>query len=292
MELQQGLSEPGAAGPQNPTEDELAVLDALGTETAPGKEGEAQGAAPSGATGEPDEGFFNAADVPQGLQATFRAMQGANTQLRQKLRDQERDLQARGQEMDQSRLQLAAQVKDAQTYQQLLGDPAFKQFLVQRAGGGSAGVNTQDPDLDPETARVLERATAPLSHELAQLKGQLKETQEQQQAASADSAALAQFLQTHPDWKKYEDGMQQAWKEDQRAGRPFRSRVDAYNHAFRQRVESLKEARRLQRQKVGVESTGVAGTPQPKPVEVDSIEGAFREAARQMGEDPEKFLQA
>lgn len=214
--------------------------------------------------------FYNATDVPEELRPTFKEMQKAFTQKTQKL---------------------ASEVKQAESaqyhaklFRELMGDQRVVAYLeeLENTGGGVGtqaeglpvrGYSSEDSEVDPHVAE--------LRRTVQKLQGEVNRTR-QRQDINAEKAA---FVTAHPDWKKFEGGMDEAWKRV-----PQRSYEDAYNWAFRQSY--LTKKGQLERQR----SRAQAGVERPGPVadtkkthKVDSFQDAVRASLDELGMSREEF---
>jgi len=208
--------------------------------------------------------FYNVDDVPEELRPTFKEMKKAFTQKTQKL---------------------AADVKQAESsqyhaklFRELMSDQRVITFLEglettgggvgpQREGQASGGYSSEDSEVDPQVAE--------LGRQVQQLQASMNQTRQRMQLSDDTSA----FVASHPDWKKYQDGMEKAWDEDK-----SRSHTDAYNWAFRQSYLTRKAAleRQRSRAQAGVEKPGSA-VETTKTHRIGSFHDAARAALDELG---------
>ncbi len=206
-----------------------------------------------------EETFYDASKVPPELQATFREMQGAQTQKSQQTAQLRKQYEA-------GLSQFEGAQKKAQVMDQLLQDPRFQDFIntVDQPQQGTG--YQEDALVDPSVQAHLDSAVAPLQRRVDDLDRRYAAGQE-----------LAQLAVKRPDYAKYEGEMLAALKQN-----PSRTLEDAYNAAVINKLDSRRETLRRTKQAQSASVEGAAPARGTAPVtEVNDIYDAFKQA-RQM----------
>jgi hypothetical protein len=252
----------GESGGDEGAEDMEAFLASLGEDSFEDPRLTAGESGEGGPSGE-EETFYDATKVPEDLRATFREMQASLTKKTQSLSEKEKKLdKLLGNAGNLEEVGYKAQVLDS-----LLENPKVAAFLKRlNAGEDVDFMNESDPESEL-LQQAVERAVKPVRQELSQYK----------QQAMAEKA-IAEFKAAHPDWKKYESGMDKAWSQNKSLDLEGAYRWAVYDKAMERRAASSKADRSVERGS----QTSLRGDKTGDP-HINSLDDAIKFAFRQKG---------